>query len=86
MESRNRRTIRKVTWVIETEGLTKQEHDRRVAWVEKNLLNSSQDIVGAFVYAVIYDEDETVVRFVGYGDGASPETKDIIKDLLSESA
>lgn len=82
----NRRTVRKVTWVIETEGLSETEHNRRVSWVEKNLLNSSQDIVGAFVYAVIYDENENVVRFVGYGDGSSPETRDIIKDLLAESA
>ena len=82
----HRRTVRKVTWVIETDGLTETEHNRRVSWVEKNLLSSSQDIVGAFVYAVIYDDHENVVRFVGYGEGASKETRDIISDLLAESA
>lgn len=79
-----RRTVRQVTWVIETQGLSQQEHDRRVGWVDKNLLNSSQDMVEAFVYAVIKDENGNVIRFVGNGHGASPDTQEIINDLIGQ--
>lgn len=71
-------------WVIETDGLTEAEHTKRVTWVERNLLNSSGDIAGAFVSVVVFDEDGNVVRFAGNGKAASEETEEIIKDLIGE--
>ena len=82
--SEYQRTVRHVTWVIETQGISRTEHDRRVSWVDKNLLSSSQDMVEAFVYAVIKDEDGNVVRFVGNGRGASPESQQIINELIGQ--
>ena len=78
----SKRTIRTVKVVIETQGISDSEHDRRVGWVEKNILGSNQDMVEAFVSVVIYDEQGNMVRYAGNGRTPSPETKELIDELV----
>lgn len=70
--------------VIETQGMSTAEHNRRVGWAEKNLLSSNQDMTEAFVATVILDERGKVARFTGNGHGAADETEAILRDLIEE--
>lgn len=79
-----RRTIRTAKWVIETEGLTEAEHERRVSWVEKNLINSSQNMIDAFVYVVVFDADGKPSRFSGNGPSPSAVTEELIRELVED--
>lgn len=71
-------------WVIETEGLTETEHLKRVNWVEKNLTNAAQEIPGAFVYCVVFDENGKPTRFSGNGEAISEETRELVLELIGE--
>ena len=67
---------------VETQDLSQAEHDRRVSWVEKNILQANQDMVEAFVSVVIFDENDNVIRFAGYGKKPTPETEKLIRELV----
>jgi len=73
-----------VKWVIETVGLSEAEHNKRVQWTEKNLTGAAQEIPGAFVYVVVFDDQGRPVRFSGNGVAVSPETEEILRDLIGE--
>ena len=79
-----RRTIRTAKWVIETDGLSETEHERRVNWVEKNLIGSNQNMADAFVYVVVFDTDGKPVRLSGNGKSPSSETEELIKELVAD--
>lgn len=81
----NRRTIRHVTVVIETEGLSIKEHERRVTWVEKNLQDAGRNIDTAFVSMVIRTSDREVVGLFGSGSTPSEEVLKIAEELTQDA-
>lgn len=79
-----RRTKRTVELVIETTGQTGPEHDQKVLWATRNAVQANQHFQGAFVAAVASDEGGSVVMIHGGGSTPSPETAEIIRDLMDE--
>jgi hypothetical protein len=62
------RTVRQVTLVVETVGMSATEHDRRVRWAESNLLNANGNVAGAYVAVIVTDtEGGPEVRHSGTG-------------------
>ena len=74
-----KRTVRKATLIVETRNLSKEEHQRRVQWAEKNILNANTYMNDAFV-AVVIDSDDGQTRFTGSGT-PTQETADLIEEL-----
>lgn len=77
----SRRTIRHVTYVVETEGLSEREHDRRVTWAEKNVQDAVRNIDNAFVSMVIETADGEVIGLFGSGSTSSEEVLRIAEEL-----
>ena len=75
------RTVRNVTLVIETVGLTEAEHVKRVRWAESNLLNANGNVAGAYVAVILTDaEGGPEVRHSGSGLPTN-ETRELIEGL-----
>lgn len=83
MSSNAKRTVRQVTLVVETTGLSEAEHQRRVFWAESNILNANSKMDGAFVATVVTGEG-TETRFSGSGS-PTEETMELIEELRSAS-
>lgn len=79
MTDNAKRTVRQVTLVVETTGLTDQEHERRVFWAESNLLNANQKMDGAFVAVVVNDPNGNT-RLTAAGTPTT-ETSELIDEL-----
>jgi hypothetical protein len=79
----SRRSVRHLTVVVETEGLSETDHKRRVTWVEKNLQDAGRNIDTAFVSMVIKDELGEVVGFFGSGSAPSEELLEIADRLTA---
>lgn len=75
-----RRTVRQVTLVVETQGLSQAEHDRRVFWAESNLLNANNKMDAGFVAVIVTNTESKDTRFSGAGK-PTPETSDLIEEL-----
>jgi hypothetical protein len=80
--STNRRTVRQVTLVVETTGLSEAEHDRRVFWAESNILNANLKLDQSFVATVITSEGEEDTRLAAAGH-PTDETRELIEELKS---
>ena len=80
MTGNAQRTVRQVTLVVETTGLSEAEHKKRVFWAEGNLLQANSKMDGAFVAVVINDEASEQTRFSGSGT-PTKETQELIQDL-----
>lgn len=74
------RTVRQVTLIVETQGLSSTEHDRRVRWAESNLLNANGRVVDAYVGVVISDDEGREVRISGSGT-PTDDTRELIEEL-----
>jgi hypothetical protein len=74
------RTVRQVTLIVETQGLSPTEHDRRVRWAESNLLNANGRVVDAYVGVVISDDEGREVRISGSGT-PTDDTRELIEEL-----
>lgn len=81
--SETRRTVREVILVVETK-LSAVDHEKRVAWAEKNILNANTNMDGAFVATVVFAEDGST-RFQGSGT-PTKETQDIIEELVANES
>jgi hypothetical protein len=75
-----KRTVRQVTLVVETEGLSEAEHERRVRWAESNLLNANGNVDRAYVGVVISNGEGSQVRHMGSGN-PTEETRELIEEL-----
>ena len=80
----SRRTVRHIVMVVETEGLTEKEHERRVTWGEKNVQDSVRSIDSAFVSMVVKDGESNLVGFFGSGSTPSEEIMEIAEDLIGD--
>lgn len=80
------RTVRRVTVVVETEGLSAKEHERRVTWVEKNIQDAGRNIDTAFVSMVLQDANGNVVGIFGSGKTPSDEVLQIAKELAADES
>ena len=78
------RTVRRVTVVVETEGLSVKEHERRVTWVEKNIQDAGRNIESAFVTMVIKTQDGDTVGLFGSGLTPSEEVLRIAEELTAD--
>lgn len=80
----SRRTIRTVKVVVETVDLPQSDHDRIVTWASQNILRANQYMERGFVSTIVYDEEGNVIMFGGNGHQVTPETKEIIDDLVGD--
>jgi hypothetical protein len=80
-----RRTVRHATWVVETEGLSEKEHERRVTWTESNMEDAGRKIDSAFVSMVISDGNGDVITLFGSGSTSSEEVLRIAKELTKDA-
>lgn len=78
-----RRSVRQVTVVVETEGLSETEHKRRTTWVEKNIQDAGRNIESAFVSMVVKDEAGKVVTIFATGTTPSDELLKIAEELVA---
>lgn len=77
----SKRTVRTVTLVVETIGLSQVEHERRVFWAESNILNANPKLDQAFVATVINaDGDDQETRLAAAGH-PTEETRELIEEL-----
>jgi hypothetical protein len=74
------RTVRQVTLVVETVGLSPPEHDRRVRWAVSNLLNANGNVAGAYVAVIVTDVEGGEVQHSGSGT-PTDETRELIDEL-----
>jgi hypothetical protein len=74
------RTVRQVTLVVETVGLSAAEHERRVRWAESNLLSANGNVAGAYVAVIVTDEEGSEVRHSGSGT-PTDDTRALIEEL-----
>lgn len=79
MTDNAKRSVRQVTLVVETQGLTDVEHERRVFWAESNLLTANQKMDGAFVAVVVADSSGGT-RLSAAG-APTEETQELIDEL-----
>lgn len=82
-DTRHRRSQRTIKLVIETAGLTPEDHERTIRWAEKNIVDANWNMKDVHVSVVIMDESGHVKSYTGNGK-PSPETEDIIKDLVGD--
>lgn len=80
-----RRTKRTIEKVVETVGLTAEEHERVNGWSDKNVIEANWNMRGVFITIVIKDEHGTVVAFTGKGT-PSQETGEMIQDLVEDAS
>jgi hypothetical protein len=78
-----RRTVRHLTYIVESEDLSEREHERRCSWTEKNMQDAGRQIEGAFVSMVFTDENRKVVGIFASGDTPTDEIRKIAEELIS---
>lgn len=72
--------------VVETHGLSAEEHQKRVRWVYRNMLNTNGDIRDTFFVAAVRDESGDLMEFQGAGHGQpSQEIRDVLSSYMDES-
>lgn len=87
MDGTTQRSDFTIEVTVETQGLTQDEHDQRVRWVRRNMLNTNSDIREVFYTAAVRDENGELVEFTGAGRGKpSTEIRQVLESYMDEKA
>lgn len=85
MDKEKRRSRFEITLIVETEGLSPAEHDKRARWAYRNVQNTNADMQDAFILATVRDAEGRLMEFTGSGRGTpSEDIQKLIQDLASE--
>ena len=81
------RTQITVSVIVETSGMTPEQHDQNARWVWRNMLKTNADHRGVFFVAAVRDEEGRLLEFQGAGRGRpSTEIQEVLSEYLEESS
>ncbi len=78
----HRRTVRLIAVVVDTDGLTQREHDKRVVWAEHNLQEALRGINQTASTIVLSDDKGVVTASATFGGPPEEERMKVAQNLL----